>query len=91
MKKEIAHCRHFLSTGQLLQGVPMMRILDNIRDSAAPDRTALLERRDLLNVIRDFGINKEEERHADDATSVHMLAQELKEKGEVLFYKARGN
>ena len=73
-----------------MQGVPKQKILDDVRDSVAPNRTSsLIERGDLLNVIRDFSINSAEQRHADDATSVHMSAEEMRDKGDVFFTKHR--
>ena len=78
------------STGKLIQGVPISRILDDIRDDASSDRSSLIERRDLLNIMRDFGVGGAEQLHADDATSVHMWAHDMLAKGDVLFYKPQG-
>ena len=74
-----------------MQGVFIQKILDDVRDSVAPNRaSSLIERGDLLNVIRDFRTNSAEQRHADDATSVHIWAEEMRDKGDVLLHKAQG-
>ncbi|KAL3173149.1 hypothetical protein MRX96_012286 [Rhipicephalus microplus] len=78
----------------LERGVPMKTVLKNIKTSVAsklrPARLA--ERVTLHNIKRQFHIAAPEQCHPNDAVSVDMWVQAMREKGETLvrLYKAQG-
>ena len=86
IRKEIAK--------KLSEGVTIDRILDDVRDSVSTDfkRSHILTRRDIHNIERAFSL-RGLERHADDATSVALLVEELKhndKESPILLYKQQG-
>ena len=58
-----------------MQGVTLEHVLDEIRDNSSADRKSLVERKDLRNIMHSFGLDKVEQLHSDDATSVDMWAK----------------
>ncbi|XP_050064830.1 uncharacterized protein LOC126553754 [Aphis gossypii] len=85
------------SYSKLKEGVTWEHILDFIREGEITDdtnkRILLLERQDLTNISRDFNINYATRRHKDDAVSVDLwvneLKNQLKEDCPILYYKAQ--
>ncbi|XP_050517553.1 uncharacterized protein LOC126892122 [Diabrotica virgifera virgifera] len=78
--------------GKLSQGVPIGRVLSDIRESAPSgemERVHLIEKKDLNNIVRDFSIGYTTKRHKNDAVSVQLWvkAMQLLENNPVLFYK----
>uniref|UniRef100_A0A6P7GF69 Uncharacterized protein LOC114341632 n=1 Tax=Diabrotica virgifera virgifera TaxID=50390 RepID=A0A6P7GF69_DIAVI len=77
---------------KLSQGVPIGRVLSDIRESAPSgemERVHLIEKKDLNNIVRDFSIGYTTKRHKNDAVSVQLWvkAMQLLENNPVLFYK----
>ena len=80
--------------GQLAQGVTFQHILDQIRDNVGHrfERVHLITRKDISNIERAFGL-RGSEKHKDDATSVKLWVEEMKERcgdNPVLLYKTPG-
>ena len=71
-----------------MQGVTLENVLDDIRNNSAADRKSLVERKDLHNIMHAFGLDKVEQLHSDDATSVDLWVKE--NTADVPFYKAGG-
>lgn len=99
-KVEIQHLRmsdkeRVTIAEDLERGVPMKTILSKIRTSVSCKlRPAhLAERSTLHNIKRQFHIAAYEQCHPNDAVSVDMWVQAMKEKGETLvrLYKAQGS
>lgn len=82
--------------GKLKAGVSFNHILDEVRDvktGIENERLLLLERKDLHNISRDFGISFNTKRHADDAVSVKLWVEEMRELGDdcpILYFKEQG-
>lgn len=76
---------HF--TAMILQGISYDKILDQVRESAGTNRAALLERKDIENIVSQFGLNQEHMQHPEDSTSVRLFVKELQESGELLYFK----
>ncbi|CAG9817796.1 unnamed protein product [Phaedon cochleariae] len=86
--------------GKLVEGVTIQRILDDVREEAAQSgciqrRIHLLEKKDLHNIKRDFSISYSTKFHENDALSVKLWVEMMKEKKlenncEVLYYKEQG-
>lgn len=79
------------TAGQIAQGITFDHILDKIRDSVGHnlERIRLLTKKDMSNIERAFGGN---EKHKDDATSVKLWVEEMKERCDynpVLLYKSQ--
>ena len=85
VRKEIA--------AQLATGVSMDKILDNVRESITDhtERIHLLTKKDLYNIEKSFNVRKEQ-RHNDDATSVRIWVEEMRQREDnpVLLYKPQG-
>ena len=76
MHQHINQCHLCLLAGKLMQGVTLEHVLDDIRDNTTADRRSLVERKDLHNIMRSFGLDKVEQLHVDDATSVDLWVKE---------------
>ena len=76
---------------KLQQGVKVDRILDDIRDSVWNDMTCehLVTRQDILNIKRQFNI----ERNKNDHTSLQAWVEELhlQPYGPIVIFKQQGN
>lgn len=70
--------RHTIAA-KLSQGVTFERILDDIRESIGDNvkRLHLTTCKDIQNIERAFGL-RTDQKHKDDATSVHFWVQEMK-------------
>ena len=96
---ELGHLRMSQSTraniaGKLTLGVSADRIIEDIRSNidTSFDRTHLINKKDIANIERAFGI-KTVQYHPDDATSTKLWVEEMRSKGKanpVLFYKQQG-
>ena len=79
--------------GKLANEVDFQHILDNIRDKLGKSyqRIHLLTRKDIINIERTYCFTGNQ-RHRDDATSVHLWVEDMKTQGKnpVLLYKAQG-
>lgn len=58
-----------------------------MRESAGGNRVALLENKDIKNIVTQFGLTQEHKRHPEDSTSVRLIVQEYEEAGELLYFK----
>uniref|UniRef100_A0A6P7FSL1 Uncharacterized protein LOC114332217 n=1 Tax=Diabrotica virgifera virgifera TaxID=50390 RepID=A0A6P7FSL1_DIAVI len=82
--------------GKLAEGVPVKRILQDVRDSASTssfNRIHLLEQKDLHNIKRDFSIGYPMKRHENDAISVKLWVNEMEKdtvENPVLYFKQQG-
>ncbi|XP_024085645.1 uncharacterized protein LOC112128091 [Cimex lectularius] len=74
--------------------IPFDAILDEVRSSVNENlkRIDLLTRKDLFNIERDFNLNKDSVRHANDAQSVDCWVKEMCETGDTIvrLYKSQG-
>ena len=79
---------------KLQQGVTRSKILDDVRDDVGSKfgRIHLLEKQDIQNIGRSFGLN-EIERHANDQMSVLSWINEWEqmENNPIIFYKLQGD
>ena len=80
--------------GKLVEGVETQHIIDSIRENVQDkiERLYLITRKDIRNIERPFGLQGNR-RHDDDATSVALWVEEMKQAGmqsPVLLYKAQG-
>ena len=85
--------RHGIA-GQLAMGVHFDSILDKVRNSVGNqlERTHLIMKKDLYNIEKAFKL-RGDQRHSDDATSVRIWIEELKDQdgdNPVRFYKPQG-
>ncbi|XP_050516483.1 uncharacterized protein LOC126891348 [Diabrotica virgifera virgifera] len=67
--------------GRLTEGVPIQRILEDIRNSAdtsSIERLHLTEKKDLHNIKRDFRISYSTKLHENDAISVRLWVDSMK-------------
>ena len=79
---------------KLSEGVTIDRILNDVCDNVSTDfkRSHILTKRDIHNIEKAFSL-KGLERHTDNATSVALLVEELKQNDKespVLLYKQQG-
>lgn len=71
--------------GQLLQGVPIRKVLSDISESFSPTkRHSLTSRKDLHNIAASYSINSKEILHQQDALSVDMWVNKMAEENSVL-------
>jgi len=83
-------------SGKLAIGVPVNRILDDIRGlevGTELKRIHLIEKKDLYNIKRDYNISYNTKSHENDAVSVRLWVEAMKKKGEgnpVLYFKEQG-
>ena len=86
-------CQREAIASKLAQGITPQHVLDKIRDSVHEkfERIHLITKKDIRNVERSFGLCGSE-RHKDDATSVRLWVEEMKQSDNnpVLLYKAQG-
>jgi len=77
--------------GQLLQSVPMSKVLNDISESFSPSkRYSLTSRKDLHNIAASYSINSKEILHQQDALSVDIWVKKMADENSVLFYKPQG-
>ncbi|KAK3881797.1 hypothetical protein Pcinc_013793 [Petrolisthes cinctipes] len=74
----------------ITQGISYNKILDRVRETSGGSRASILEKQDILNVARDYGLHQIQSRHPEDSISVRFIVQELKEANELLFFKDQG-
>lgn len=74
----------------ITQGVSFDKILDQVRETSGRNRSSILERGDIQNIARDYGLQQIQSRHPDDSTSVRFILQEFREANELLFFKDQG-
>lgn len=83
--------------GKLSLGVPVNRILDDIRSSNIKrdvKKIHLLEKKDIYNIKRDYNITYSTKKHENDVISVNIWVKEMMAKGNespVLYYKQQGD
>ena len=86
-------CQREAIASKLAQGITPQHGLDKIRDSVHKkfERVHRTTKKDIRNVERSFGLCGSE-RHKDDATSVRLWVEEMKQSDNnpVLLYKAQG-
>ena len=80
--------------GNLAQGVTVEHILDSIRENVGEkfERIPLTTRKDIRNIERAFGLQGHKW-HDDDATSVMLWVEEMRQKGNyspIILYKPQG-
>ncbi|KAK3891442.1 hypothetical protein Pcinc_004663 [Petrolisthes cinctipes] len=81
---------NILSVGMITQGISYNKILDRVQETSGGSRASILEKQDILNVARDYGLHQIQSRHPEDSISVRFIVQELKEANELLFFKDQG-
>ncbi|KAK3871629.1 hypothetical protein Pcinc_023249 [Petrolisthes cinctipes] len=70
---------NILSVGMITQGISYNKVLDRVRETSGGSRASILEKQDILNVARDYGLHQIQSRHPEDSISVRFIVQELKE------------
>ena len=80
--------------GDIAQGISIDKLLDNVRDTIGStiERMHSLTGEKRHNIERSFGLRRAE-KHKDDALSVHLWVEEVRNQGQnnpVLFYKPQG-
>lgn len=85
-----------IMAGRIQEGVPLNRILDDIRESVFEEvgikRLHLVEKKDLHNIIREFNID-DDIAHKNDAVSTDMWVRQQESFGDdnpVILYKQHG-
>ncbi|KAE9534024.1 hypothetical protein AGLY_008760 [Aphis glycines] len=84
-------------TWKLVLGVPVNRILDDIRSSdieGGIKRIHLLEKQDIHNIKRSYNIAYKTKKHENDAISVNIWVNDMMAKGDeslILSYKQQGD
>ncbi|KAE9539610.1 hypothetical protein AGLY_004862 [Aphis glycines] len=82
--------------GKLAIGIPVNRILDNIRElevGTPLKRIHLIEKKYLHNIKRDYNISYNTKSHENDAVSVRLWVEDMKKKGEnnpILYFEEQG-
>lgn len=71
----------------IVQGVAKEKILDQVRESGGGNRAALLELKDIENIMDQYGLKHQFMKHPDDNTSIRLIAQDLQDTNELLYLK----
>lgn len=80
-----------LLASQMNSGIPKSRILSDIRQSFSPaNLLCITNPKNLHNICRDFKVDDGVILHETEYVSVGMHVQRLKEDGQVLIYKPKG-
>ncbi|KAK3882685.1 hypothetical protein Pcinc_012951 [Petrolisthes cinctipes] len=87
---KLPKCEKDKVAGMITQGISYNKILDRVRETSGGSRASILEKQDILNVARDYGLHQIQSRHPEDSISVRFIVQELKEANELLFFKDQG-
>ncbi|KAK3895616.1 hypothetical protein Pcinc_000539 [Petrolisthes cinctipes] len=77
------------SQSMIMQGIEYHKILERVRETSGRNRTSILEK-DIENIIAAYGLSVNQSRHSDDSTSVCLIAQDMKDAGELLYFKDQG-
>ncbi|KAK4289831.1 hypothetical protein Pmani_037227 [Petrolisthes manimaculis] len=75
--------------GMIMQGIEHHKILERVWETSGRNRTSILEK-DIENIIAAYGLSVNQSRHSDDSTSVRLIAQDMKDAGELLYFKDQG-
>lgn len=81
---------YYFLTGLITQDISYNKILDRVRNTAGGGRASILEKQDILNIAREYGLHQIQSRHREDSISVRFIVQELKEANELLLFKDQG-
>ncbi|KAK3885553.1 hypothetical protein Pcinc_010293 [Petrolisthes cinctipes] len=76
--------------GMIMQGIEHHKILERVRETSGRNRTSILEKKDMENIIAAYGLSVNQSHHSDDSTSVRLIAQDMKDAGELLYFKDQG-
>ncbi|KAK3890611.1 hypothetical protein Pcinc_005444 [Petrolisthes cinctipes] len=76
--------------GMIMQGIEHHKILERVRETSGRNRTSILEKKDIENIIAAYGLSVNQSRHSDNNTSVRLIAQDMKDAGELLYFKDQG-
>ncbi|KAK3878127.1 hypothetical protein Pcinc_008352 [Petrolisthes cinctipes] len=76
--------------GMIMQGIEHHKILERVRETSGRNRTSILEKKDIENIIAAYGLSVNQSHHSDDSTSVRLIAQDMKDAGELLYFKDQG-
>ncbi|KAK3857015.1 hypothetical protein Pcinc_036706 [Petrolisthes cinctipes] len=76
--------------GMIMQGIEHHKILERVRETSGRNRTSILEKKDIENIIAAYGLSVNQSRHSDNSTSVRLIAQDMKDAGELLYFKDEG-
>lgn len=76
-----------LLAGMITQGIEHEKILERVREASTGSRTSFIEKKDLRNICAEYGLQGNEYRHSEDSISVRRMTQEMKESGEVVYFK----
>ncbi|KAK3888861.1 hypothetical protein Pcinc_007127 [Petrolisthes cinctipes] len=74
------------SQSMIMQGIEHHKILERVRETSGRNRTSILEK-DIENIIAAYGLSVNQSRHSDDSKSVRLIAQDMKDAGELLYFK----
>ena len=74
----------------IIQGLSYDKILDRVRETCGTSRALLLDKQDIHNIANEYGVTQTSCRHPEDSTSVRLIVEELKEAGELLYFKDQG-
>jgi len=84
--------------GKLSLGVPVNKVLEDIRSSNVESdsikRIHLIEKKDIHNIKRDYNISYATKRHENDLISVNLWVKEMTAKGDespIIYFKQQGN
>ncbi|KAK4302341.1 hypothetical protein Pmani_025559 [Petrolisthes manimaculis] len=78
------------SQSMIMQGIKHHKILERVRETSGRNRTSIMEKKDIENIIAAYGLSVNQSRHSDDSTSVRLIAQDMKDAGELLYFKDQG-
>ncbi|KAK3891235.1 hypothetical protein Pcinc_004875 [Petrolisthes cinctipes] len=51
--------------GMITQGIERYKILEQVRKASGENRTSIMERKDIENIIAEYGLNESQSRHTD--------------------------
>ncbi|KAK3895562.1 hypothetical protein Pcinc_000700 [Petrolisthes cinctipes] len=65
--------------GMIMQGIEHHKILERVRETSGRNRTSILEKKDIENIIAAYGLSVNQSRHSNDSTSVRLIAEQIEE------------
>ena len=72
----------------ILNGIPLEKILDSVRESSGRGRASILERVDVVNIVSSLGLFGTSQLDADDSSrSVGLYVDRFRESSELLYFK----
>ncbi|KAK3888907.1 hypothetical protein Pcinc_007054 [Petrolisthes cinctipes] len=65
--------------GMIMQRIEHHKILERVRETSGRNRTSILEKKDIENIIAAYGLSVNQSRHSNDSTSVRLIAEQIEE------------